>query len=67
MGAMCVDVVLAHSSTRFSLGADNTQEDVDYVLEVLPPIVQRLREMSPLYNRGGKPLTCDECQIVRRV
>ncbi len=66
MGAMCVDVVLAHSSTRFSLGLDNTEEDVDYVLEVLPPIVQRLREMSPLYNRK-EPMTCEECQIIRKV
>lgn len=65
MGAMCVDVVLAHSSTRFSLGPDNTAEDVDYILEVLPPIVQRLREMSPLYNRK-EPLTCEECNIVRK-
>lgn len=66
MGAMCVDVVLAHSSTRFSLGHDNTEADVDYVLEVLPPIVQRLREMSPLYNRK-EPMTCEECQVIRKV
>ena len=59
MGAMCVDVVMAHSSTRFSLGADTTEEDVDYVLEVLPPIVQRLRDMSPLYNRK-EPMSCAE-------
>lgn len=49
MGAMGVDVALAHSSTRFSLGPDSTEEDVDYVLEILPPIVARLRAMSPLY------------------
>jgi cysteine desulfurase len=49
MGAMGVDVALAHSSTRFSLGPDSTEEDVDYILEILPPIIQRLREMSPLY------------------
>jgi len=66
MGAMCVDVVLAHSSTRFSLGRDNTEEEVDYVLEILPPIVQRLREMSPLYNRK-EPLSCEECQVIRKV
>jgi cysteine desulfurase len=66
MGAMCVDVVLAHSSTRFSLGANNTEADVDFVLQELPPMVQRLREMSPLYNRE-QPLTCDECRVVRRV
>ncbi len=51
MGAMGVDVALAHSSTRFSLGPDNTEEEIDYLLEILPPIVQRLREMSPLYNK----------------
>lgn len=49
MGAMGVDIALAHSSTRFSLGPDSTEADVDYVLEILPPIVKRLREMSPLY------------------
>ncbi len=37
----------AHGSIRLTLGRENTDEDVDYVLEVLPPIVQRLREMSP--------------------
>jgi len=39
---------LAHGSLRFTVGTDNTDEDVDYVLSVLPGIVQRLREMSPL-------------------
>jgi cysteine desulfurase len=37
----------AHGSVRLTLGRDNTEEDVDYVLEILPPIVQRLRAMSP--------------------
>lgn len=40
----------AHGSLRLSLGDLNTEEDVDYVLEVLPKIVQRLRDMSPLYE-----------------
>lgn len=40
---------LAHGSLRLTLGRDNTQEDVDYVLEVLPSIVSKLREMSPLF------------------
>jgi len=65
MGAMCVEITLAHSSTRFSLGPDSTEEDVDYVLEVLPPIVQRLREMSPLYKRDGS-MTCEQCRIIKR-
>ncbi len=68
MGAMGVEVVLAHSSTRFSLGSDNTEEDIDFVLAELPPIVQRLREMSPLYNREDPtPLDCDECRMVSKV
>lgn len=66
MGAMCVDVVLAHSSTRFSLGSLTRSEDVDYVLEILPPIVDRLRQMSPLYNRN-EPMTCEQCQILKKI
>ena len=41
---------IAHGSLRLSLGDINTEEDVDYVLEILPEIVQRLRNMSPLYE-----------------
>ena len=49
--AMGIPPEVAHGSVRFSLGRDNTEEDIDYVLEVLPPIVERLRRMSPLYAR----------------
>lgn len=45
------DDELARGSIRFSFGKDNTDEDVDYVLEVLPGIVEKLRRMSPL-NRA---------------
>ena len=41
---------LAHGSLRLTLGEDSTEEDVDYVIEVLPPIIQRLRDMSPLWE-----------------
>ncbi len=49
--AMGVPPEIAHGSVRFSLGRDNTDEDIDYVLEILPPIVERLRSMSPLYAK----------------
>jgi len=42
----------AHGSLRFSLNAMNTEEDVDYVLDVLPGIVERLRELSPYYRKA---------------
>lgn len=47
---------IAHGSLRLTLGEINTQEDIDYVLEQLPPIVERLRALSPLFNqdKGGK-------------
>jgi cysteine desulfurase len=44
----------AHGSLRMSLGRDNTEEDIDYVLQVFPEIVERLRAMSPLYQRERK-------------
>ncbi len=45
-----VPVELAHGSLRLSISRDTTDEDVDYILEKLPGIVQRLRDMSPLYE-----------------
>ena len=44
----------AHGSLRLTLSHANTEEDVDYILEKLPPIVARLREMSPLYDQVTK-------------
>lgn len=40
----------AHGSLRLTLGAKSTEEDVDYVLETLPEIVRKRREMSPLWE-----------------
>ena len=45
-----VPVELAHGSLRLSISRDTTDEDIDYILEKLPGIVQRLRDMSPLYE-----------------
>jgi len=44
------DAAIANGTLLLSLGMGNTREDIDYVIETLPPIVQRLREMSPLYE-----------------
>jgi cysteine desulfurase len=48
--AIDVPPELVNGSLRLTFGEENTQEDVDYLLEVLPAIVERLREMSPLYE-----------------
>jgi cysteine desulfurase len=42
---------VARGSLRISLGKHNTPEDIDYILEVLPKVVHRLREMSPLAKK----------------
>jgi len=58
--AMGLSHAVAQGSLLFTFGIDNTPEDIDYVLEVLPPIVDRLRQMSPLYakfirtGKGGR-------------
>ena len=49
--AMGLSHEIAQGSVLFTFGIDNTEKDVDYVLEVLPPIVERLRQMSPLYAK----------------
>lgn len=41
---------IAHGSLRLSVSTETTDEDIDYLLEVLPPIIERLRMMSPLYE-----------------
>jgi cysteine desulfurase len=64
--AMGIPPTTAHASLRFSLGRGNTQKDVDYVLDVLPQVVGRLRQLSPDYSRrcctvpGGANVCCEE-------
>ncbi|MBL7068645.1 MAG: cysteine desulfurase NifS [Candidatus Omnitrophica bacterium] len=48
--SMGVSPQTAQGSIRFSLGRVNTKEDIDYLLKILPPIIERLRKMSPLYK-----------------
>jgi cysteine desulfurase len=48
--AMGVPLEVAQGSIRFSLGRENTEEDIEYVIGVLQEIVNRLRSISPLYR-----------------
>lgn len=48
--AMGVPFTAAHGSIRFSLSIYNTKEEMDYIIEHLPPIIQRLRDISPFWN-----------------
>ena len=52
--AMGLDHLQAHGSLRLTLGRDTSEADIDYVIEVFPQVVEKLRAMSPLYNRLEK-------------
>ena len=54
--AMGVPFVAVHGSVRFSLSRYNTMEEVDYVLEKLPPVIKRLRDLSP-FGPDSDPTT----------
>jgi cysteine desulfurase len=51
--SLCKD--RAHASIRFSLGKQNTADDIDIALALVPETVARLRELSPVYSGAGKP------------
>jgi cysteine desulfurase len=55
--AMGVPFTMAHGSIRFSLSIYNTEEEVDFVIEKMPAIIERLRGMSPFWNKAGQ--SCD--------
>ncbi|MBP2649378.1 MAG: iscS 2 [Firmicutes bacterium] len=64
--AMGLTHEVAHGSLRVTLGRGNTEEEVDYLLEVLPEILDRLRAMSPLYGESAnlKPANpCSTCHV----
>jgi cysteine desulfurase len=48
LSAVGLDHQTAHGSIRFSLGRGNSEEDIDYILEKLPPIIEKLRQISPI-------------------
>jgi len=50
--AMGVPFTAAHGSIRFSLSIYNTEEEVDFIIEKLPPIIERLRELSPFWDES---------------
>ncbi|MEM5790258.1 MAG: cysteine desulfurase NifS, partial [Syntrophobacteraceae bacterium] len=52
--AMGVPFTMAHGSIRFSLSVYNTEEEIDFVLEKLPPIIDTLRSMSPYWKTGAQ-------------
>jgi len=51
--AMGVPFTAAHGSIRFSLGVYNTAEEVDFVIDSLPGVIERLRHMSPFWKRAA--------------
>jgi cysteine desulfurase len=64
--AMGLTHEIAHGSLRLTLGKDNTEEEVDYFLEVVPDIIARLRAMSPLYGNNSnlsvrRSEVCEHC------
>ena len=48
LSAIGLDHQTAHGSIRFSLGRGNSEDDIDYILEKLPPIIDKLRQISPI-------------------
>lgn len=56
LSAIGLPLELAHGSLRFSLGRQTTQDNIRYVLEVLPGIISKLRSISPAYKNVAKTL-----------
>jgi cysteine desulfurase len=54
--AMGVPFTMAHGSIRFSLSIYNTAEEIDFVIETMPPIIEKLRDLSPFWD--GKARSC---------
>lgn len=63
--AMGLSHEVAHGSLRITLGRGNTAADVDYFLETLPEIIDRLRSMSPLYGESAATRVSNPCSQCR--
>jgi cysteine desulfurase len=53
---MGVPFTAAHGSIRFSLSTYNTEEEIDFIIEKMPPIIERLRSMSPYWKKAAAAL-----------
>jgi cysteine desulfurase len=49
--AMGVPFTMAHGSIRFSLSIYNTKEEIDFVIEKFPPVIEKLRSLSPYWSK----------------
>ena len=61
LGAIGLRADLAQGSTVFSINGNTTEAEIDYVLEKLPPVVDRLRELSPIWGKGIPEYEEDAC------
>ena len=52
--AMGVPFTMAHGSVRFSLSIYNNEEEIDFVIDKMPPIIEKLRALSPYWKPDGK-------------
>lgn len=60
--AIGIPIEIAHGSLRVTMSKHTTEEDVDYFVESLVPIVERLRQMSPLTTGDFTPKACSSCK-----
>ncbi len=56
---------IAHGSLRLSVNEDNTQEEVDYMLKVIPEVVARLRAMSPVWDEENKRMIMEDENLLK--
>ena len=58
--AMGVPFTMAHGSIRFSLSIYNTAEEIDFVIETMPPIIEKLRALSPFWDGSARSCGADK-------
>lgn len=61
--AMGVPFTMAHGSIRFSLSIYNTAEEIDFVIETMPPIIEKLRAMSPFWDEKARSCGADKMPL----